>query len=134
MIYGLRHRTTYSYSDSVSFARCVLRLTPRSSASQTVLESSIRVTPRPSMRQERTGAFGAQMVTVMVDRPHDTLVIDARNEKTYALSADAGTGTRHLYSNGLTNPTYHALEAMAVNAIESEEPAEFEDINIPLES
>ena len=61
-----------------------------------------------------------------------TLVIDARNEKTYALSADAGTGTRHLYSNGLTNPTYHALEAMAVNAIEAEETADFEDINIPL--
>lgn len=61
-----------------------------------------------------------------------TLIIDARNEKTYALSADAGTGTRHLYSNGLTNPTYHALEAMAVNAIEEEETADFEDINIPL--
>ena len=62
-----------------------------------------------------------------------TLIIDARNEKTYALSADAGTGTRHLYSNGLTNPTYHALEAMAVNAIESEETAAFEDINVPIE-
>lgn len=61
-----------------------------------------------------------------------TLIIDARNEKTYALSADAGTGTRHLYANGFTNPTYHALEAMAVNAIESEETADFEDINIPL--
>ena len=61
-----------------------------------------------------------------------TLIIDARNEKTYALSADAGTGTRHLYANGLTNPTYHALESMAVNAIESEETADFEDINIPL--
>ncbi len=62
-----------------------------------------------------------------------TLVIDARNEKTYALSADAGTGTRHLYANGLTNPTYHALEAMAVNAIETEETAAFEDINVPIE-
>ena len=61
-----------------------------------------------------------------------TLIIDARNEKTYALSADVGTGTRHLYANGLTNPTYHALEAMAVNAIESEETADFVDINIPL--
>lgn len=61
------------------------------------------------------------------------LIIDARNEKTYALSADAGTGTRHLYANGLTNPTYHALEAMAVNAIEAEETADFEDINIPIE-
>lgn len=62
-----------------------------------------------------------------------TLIIDARNEKTYANSADAGTGTRHLYSNGFTNPTYHAMEAMAVSAIESEETTDFEDINIPLE-
>ena len=61
-----------------------------------------------------------------------TLIIDGLNEKTYALSADVGTGTRHLYANGLTNPTYHALEAMAVNAIETEETADFVDINIPL--
>ncbi len=61
-----------------------------------------------------------------------TLIIDARNEKTYALSADVGTGTRHLYANGMANPTYHAMEAMAVNAIESEETTDFEDINIPL--
>lgn len=53
---------------------------------------------------------------------------------TYKLGdADAGTGTRHLYANGLTNPTYHALEAMAVNAIETEETADFVDINNPLE-
>lgn len=62
-----------------------------------------------------------------------TLIIDARNEKTYALSADAGTGTRHLYANGRTNPTYHAMEAMAINAIESEETTDFVDINIPIE-
>lgn len=47
-------------------------------------------------------------------------------------SFNSNTGTRHLYANGLTNPTYHALEAMAVNAIEEEETADFEDINIPL--
>lgn len=63
-----------------------------------------------------------------------TLIIDARNEKTSALSADAGTGTRHLYANGFTNPTYHALEAMAVNAIESEETTDFVDINNPIEA
>lgn len=62
-----------------------------------------------------------------------TLIIDARNVKTYALSADVSTGTRHLYSNGMTNPTYHALEAMAVDAIESEETTDFVDINNPIE-
>lgn len=77
MIYGLRHRTTYSYGDMVGFARCVLRLTPRSSPTQTVLKSSVTVSPTPTVRQERSGPFGANMVTVLVDKPHKQLVIDA---------------------------------------------------------
>lgn len=79
MIYRLRHRTTYSYEDPVSYARCVLRLTPRSSATQTVLEASVAVTPAPSAQDERTDPFGARVLTVTVDKPHTRLVIEARS-------------------------------------------------------
>src|ERR1019366_402786 len=47
VIYALRHRTTYNYEEPVTFARCVLRLTPRTSATQTVLANTVTVTPRP---------------------------------------------------------------------------------------
>ena len=43
-----------------------------------------------------------------------------------------GSAVRTLYQPGNINPVYYALEAMAVNAIEAEETADFEDINIPL--
>lgn len=79
MRYRLRHRTTYSYERAVSFARCVLRLTPRTSATQTVLESAITVTPEPSARLTRIGPFGAEIVTVTMDRPHTALVIEANS-------------------------------------------------------
>jgi transglutaminase-like putative cysteine protease len=79
VIYDLRHRTTYSYEAEVSFARCVLRLTPRSSASQTVLESSLTVTPTPSRTLERTGPFGEETLTLVVDQPHRELIIEARS-------------------------------------------------------
>lgn len=79
MKYRLRHRTTYSYQEAVPFARCVLRLTPRSSATQTVLESAITVTPEPSARMQRTGPFGAEILTVTVDKPHHALVIEANS-------------------------------------------------------
>ncbi len=58
VIYALRHRTTYRYEDAVGFARCVLRLTPRTSATQTVLAHALRVTPRPSDIRSATGPFG----------------------------------------------------------------------------
>jgi transglutaminase-like putative cysteine protease len=77
--YKLRHRTTYSYEREVSFARCVLRLTPRSSPTQTVLESGVTITPEPSVCLERIGPFGAEILTVTVDRPHKSLVIEANS-------------------------------------------------------
>lgn len=78
MRYRLRHRTTYSYDSEVGFARCVLRLTPRSSPGQTVLDSDIDVSPPPSAILDRTGPFGARALTVTVDTPHRALVIEAR--------------------------------------------------------
>ena len=77
MIYAVRHRTTYAYEDEVTFARCVLRLTPPSNATQTVLASAITVTPTPSQTLRRTGPFGEDTMTVVVETPHKTLVIEA---------------------------------------------------------
>ena len=61
-----------------------------------------------------------------------TLVADVENPNSWTSSVRTGAGSRYLYANGLRNPMYAALEAMAVNAIESEETADFVDINIPL--
>jgi transglutaminase-like putative cysteine protease len=77
VIYAVRHRTTYSYEDPVTFARCVLRLTPRSSAAQTVLANRISVTPRPSDIREGLGPFGEKTRSVVIDTPHASLVIEA---------------------------------------------------------
>ena len=77
MIYALRHRTTYKYEEPVSFARCVLRLTPRTSVSQTVLANTVNVTPRPASTHTGTGPFGEKTRTVVIDTLHTTLVIEA---------------------------------------------------------
>lgn len=61
-----------------------------------------------------------------------TLVADVENPNSWTSPVRTGAGNRYLYANGLINPMYAALEAMAVNAIESESTADFEDINIPL--
>ncbi len=79
MIYTLRHRTTYTCESPVSFARCVLRLTPRSSASQTALATSISVSPEPSRTHERVGPFGETTTTVVIEEAHTSLVIEARS-------------------------------------------------------
>jgi transglutaminase-like putative cysteine protease len=79
VIYAVRHKTTYSYESPVTFARCALRLTPQSSSVQQVLESTVGIAPAPSHRSERTGPFGEQVLTVIVETPHRELAIEAKS-------------------------------------------------------
>lgn len=58
-----------------------------------------------------------------------TLVADVENPNSWTSTVRTGAGSRYLYANGQRNPMYAALEAMAVDAIEAEETADFEDIN-----
>ena len=55
MIYNIRHRTIYASTAPITFARCVLRLTPKSSPQQSVSHSSVTVTPTPAQTVKRTG-------------------------------------------------------------------------------
>jgi transglutaminase-like putative cysteine protease len=79
VIYSLRHQTIYRYSQSVTFARCVLRLTPRETAAQSVLESNISISPRPARSRDHVGPFGERVITVAVEAPHTELIIEARS-------------------------------------------------------
>lgn len=58
-----------------------------------------------------------------------TDVVNDSSGDTYII---AGDGEHTYYQPGGTNPVFYGLEAMASDAIESEEMAVFEDINIPI--
>ena len=60
-------------------------------------------------------------------------VADVVNNADGDVSVYAGTGEYTYYQPGGTNPVFYGLEAMAVSAIESEETADFVDINNPIE-
>lgn len=59
-------------------------------------------------------------------------VTDVVNNTAGDVSVYAGTGEYTYYHPGGMNPVFYGLEALAVNAIEAEETADFVDINIPL--
>ena len=71
MIYTLRHRTPYRYGKPVRFARCALRLTPQQAGDQTVLSSSLRITPTPTRLEKHVGQFGEPVVTAIIETALD---------------------------------------------------------------
>jgi transglutaminase-like putative cysteine protease len=117
VIYDLRHRTTYSYADQVSYARCVLRLTPISNRHQSVLDADLKVSPRPSSQDRRRGPFGEQMLTVIVDKAHNELVIEATSRvEVHAAHVAAG----------VAGPPWESVReaALAAPSLDADGPAD----------
>lgn len=79
MIYDIRHVTTYSYESSVSFARCSLRLEPRSGDGQQLVSHGVEIRPRPAERTVRRDFFGTHTESVLIETAHRNLRIDSRS-------------------------------------------------------
>ena len=79
MIYDIRHVTTYSYESPVSFARCSLRLAPRSGDGQQLVSHTVEIRPRPAERTVRRDFFGTLTESVLIETAHRHLRIDSRS-------------------------------------------------------
>jgi transglutaminase-like putative cysteine protease len=78
VIYDIRHVTTYAYESAVSFARCTLRLEPRSGDGQQLVSHTVDIRPRPVDRAMRRDFFGTCTESIVIEAPHRHLRIDSR--------------------------------------------------------
>jgi transglutaminase-like putative cysteine protease len=79
VIYDIRHVTTYAYESPVSFARCSLRLEPRTGDGQQLVSHSVEIRPRPAERTVRRDFFGTHTESVLIETAHKNLRIDSRS-------------------------------------------------------
>jgi transglutaminase-like putative cysteine protease len=82
VIYDIRHVTTYAYESPVSFARCTLRLEPRSGDGQELVSHSVEIRPRPVERTSRCDFFGTFTESVVIEASHRNLRIASRSRVT----------------------------------------------------
>ncbi len=87
MIYDIRHVTSYSYESPVSFARCSLRLQPRSGDSQELISHTVDIRPRPADRTVRQDFFGTQTESILIEAAHRNLRINSRSRVSVSRSA-----------------------------------------------
>jgi transglutaminase-like putative cysteine protease len=89
VIYDIRHVTTYSYESPVSFARCSLRLAPRSGDGQQLVSHTVEIRPRPAERTIRRDFFGTLTESVLIETAHRHLRIDSRSRVSLSRCAPA---------------------------------------------
>jgi transglutaminase-like putative cysteine protease len=91
VIYDIRHVTTYAYESSVSFARCSLRLEPRTGDGQELVSHSVEIRPRPADRTSRRDFFGTLTENVVIETAHRHLRIDSRSRVSVSREAPGRT-------------------------------------------
>jgi transglutaminase-like putative cysteine protease len=79
VIYDIRHLTSYSYESPVSFARCSLRLEPRTGDGQQLVSHSVEIRPKPADRALRRDFFGTLTESILIETAHRNLRIDSRS-------------------------------------------------------
>lgn len=77
MIYTVTHRTHYRYANSAIFSQHLMRLSPRTTRAQLVLDAKVAVTPDPDTLGTQTDMFGNTAHVATVSRPHAALEIVA---------------------------------------------------------
>ena len=75
MIYDVRQSTTYHYASPVTVAHHMLRMTPIDGRYQRVHVATLDVSPAPVERTEGRDFFGNRITQVVLNQPHDTLVV-----------------------------------------------------------
>jgi transglutaminase-like putative cysteine protease len=79
VIYDIRHVTSYAYENPVSFARCSLRLEPRTGDGQQLVSHSVDIRPKPADRTARRDFFGTLTESILIETAHRNLRIDSRS-------------------------------------------------------
>jgi len=107
VIYDIRHVTTYNYENPVSFARCALRLEPKSGDGQQLVSHSVEIRPRPADRTIRHDFFGTHTESVLIETAHRTLRIDSRSRVSVC---------RHAPDRAAQGPAWEAVRDLAFDA------------------
>jgi transglutaminase-like putative cysteine protease len=93
VIYDIRHVTTYAYESPVSFARCTLRLEPRSGDGQKLVSHAVEIRPRPAERTARRDFFGTFTESIVIEAQHKNLRIDSRSRVSVSRHAPGRTAS-----------------------------------------
>ena len=99
MIYDIRHVTTYGYESPISFARCSLRLEPKSGDGQQLISHSVEIRPRPADRSQRRDFFGTLTESILIETAHRNLRIDSRSRVSVSRRAPGRTTQGPAWAN-----------------------------------
>jgi transglutaminase-like putative cysteine protease len=117
VIYGVSHRTTFTYEDIVSVSQHVLHLSPRAHPRQQCIGGEIIVTPSHSHQSTALDYYGNPTSYLTIQEAHQQLVVESRfRVEVYAETRQLQRGSDAAWESVVQ--AAHSAEAGALDASE----------------
>lgn len=120
MLYQIYHSTQFSYQQWVSFSHNLVRLKPRNTPSQTLVDFSLSTDPAVTEMESYDDYFGNHLYHLLIRQPHHHLKVTARScvamdseaiEQHAALAQEAKSSSYLQVLNALRANTSDVIEA-----------------------
>ena len=112
MLLQITHVTTYRYAPQVNTAQHMAHLNPRATPAQTVIDSSLHITPEPATRRDAMDVYGNGRTFFSIPAAHDVLRIEARSTvHTHAQATDLAPADTPAWDTVRSRFEYHAAAA-----------------------
>lgn len=80
MLLEIIHDTTYQYDPNVEIAQHLTHLKPTNTETQSILQASLSIEPRPAWQEEHCDSYGNTCTYFSLETRHRSLVISARSQ------------------------------------------------------
>jgi transglutaminase-like putative cysteine protease len=102
--YRVLHETIYEYTSAIGSSRQIAHLAPRGTPWQKVLSHQLEVTPTPAEKADGVDYFGNPYAWLVVDEPHDELIVRADSEVLVVPHAPALNSESPPWESALAEP------------------------------
>lgn len=109
--YQVCHDTCYQYVATVTSGRHFAHLSPRNTPRQRVLSHTLECTPAPVERVAVNDYFGNHGCSILLNMPHDRLVVSAHSEVEVLLGQPPDTMLGQAWETALPPPLHQWEEA-----------------------
>jgi transglutaminase-like putative cysteine protease len=114
MLYHIYHSTQFSYQQWVGFSHNLVRLKPRNTPCQTLIDFSLTIDPLIAEMDEYDDYFGNHLSHLLVREPHHVLKVIAKS--CVAMDNDAIIAKALSYERAKTISQEHVVNAFKINS------------------
>jgi transglutaminase-like putative cysteine protease len=102
--YRVLHETVYRYTSAIGSSRQIAHLAPRGTSWQKVLWHRLDIKPAPVEKSDGVDYFGNPYARLVVDEPHEELIVRAESEVVVAPHAPAPGAESPRWESALAKP------------------------------